>query len=103
MSNNQDLQGGAGDRVNADVAEMELDAKGSKEMVDMGTSPPPIQGAGIDLDNAMAMDTPERARSSSRASEQEARGDDTGGGDSSLTALRGTTILSPSHTHFKLG
>lgn len=84
MSDIPDPEGGAGDRENVDVAEAR---HGLEEMV--GTPIPTIVGAGIDLDNAMAMDSPEHPRSRTSTPGQEDRGDEMGGNDSSLTNLRG--------------
>jgi len=75
-----------------DVAETRHDSKDESGRMD-GTAPIPIQGAGIDVDNVMAMDSPEQSRGRTSPIEEEDRGDELGGSDSSLTDLRGTSFF----------
>lgn len=93
MKDNPDLEDGAGDRVNSSVAEVRNEVEEGEGMV--GTS---IQGAGIDLDHVMSIESPERARGRSITPEEEDRGDEMGGQDSSLTNLRGMFARSYHHS-----
>ena len=92
MKENPDLEDKSGDRVNSGVAEVEHGLGGGEGMV--GTS---IQGAGIDLDHVMSIESPERPRAQSTTPEEEDRGNELDGDDSTLTDLRGMFILSFLH------
>jgi len=93
MKNTPDLEDEPGDRVNSGVAEVEHGLGGGE-----GVGATSILGAGIDLDHVMSMDSPERPRAQSTTPEEEDRGDEMGGQDSSLTNLRG--MSTPSFHHF---
>jgi hypothetical protein len=92
MKDHPDFEDEPGDRVNSGVAEIEPGVEGGEGMV--GTS---MQGAGIDLDHAMSIESPERPRAKSTTPEEEDRGDELGGEDSTLTDLRGMSYLSFHH------
>jgi hypothetical protein len=87
MKDNPDLEDDAGDRVNSGVAEVRNEVEENDRTV--GT---PIQGAGIDLDHAMSIESPERPRAQSTTPEEEDRGDELDGDDSTLTDLRGMSL-----------
>lgn len=89
MKDNSDLEDDPGDRVNLGVAQVV-----NQHEVDEGPVETSIHGAGIDLDHVMSIETPERPRARSITPEEEDRGDETSGQDSSLTDLRGTSTLS---------
>ena len=93
MKNNPDLEDEPGDRVDLGVAEARNEVGGGEGVV--GTS---IPGAGIDLDHVMSIESPERPRAQSTTSEEEDRGNELGGDDSTLTDLRG--MSPPSFHHY---
>jgi len=98
MKDNPDLEDDPGNRVNLGVAQVANGYEGDEAMV--GTS---IQGAGLDLDHVMSIETPERPRARSITPEEEDRGEETSGHESSLTDLRGTSTFSFQHSlsHYK--
>jgi hypothetical protein len=87
MKDNPDLEDEPVDRVNSGVAEVRNEVEEGEGVV--GTS---IQGAGIDLDHAMSIESPERPRAQSTTPEEEDRGDELDGDDSTLTDLRGMSL-----------
>ena len=87
MKDNPDLEDESRDRVNSGVAEVRNEVEEGEGVV--GTS---IQGAGIDLDHAMSIESPERPRAQSTTPEEEDRGDELDGDDSTLTDLRGMSL-----------
>ena len=91
MKDNPDLEDDPGDRVNSGVAQV---VNQNEHEMDEGSVETSIHGAGIDLDHVMSIETPERPRARSITPEEEDRGDETSGQDSSLTDLRGTSTLS---------